>query len=89
MRQHVYFGKGICSNTDDLIYVEEIGKLQFRTELEIQKKGGCLMHIKEADNSHSLAGTAMERTRKNSNEKGKKIKNGLIRYRITGFFADI
>lgn len=47
------------------------------------------MHIKEADNSHSLAGTAMERTRKNSNEKAKKIKNGLIRYRITGFFADI
>lgn len=71
MRWHVYFGKGICSNTDDLIYVEEIGKLQFRTELEIQKKGGCFLHIKEADNSHSLAGTAMERTRKNSNEKGK------------------
>lgn len=72
MRWYVYFGKGICSNTDDLIYVEEIGKLLVQNRVKNKKKkGGCFLHIKEADNSHSLADTAMERTRKNSNEKGK------------------
>lgn len=72
MRWYVYFGKGICFNIDDLIYVEEIGKFLVQNRVKNKKKkGGCFLYIKEVDNFYFLVDIVMECIRKNSNEKGK------------------